>query len=326
MQSTALPKGKDMNIILLEKLGISEEELNKYAQKLRGQGHTFTAYDKNTDPQTMIERAKDADVLMIANMPLPGQVIRECPKLKFIDVAFTGVDHVDLAEAKKREIAVSNASGYSNESVSELALGMAIDLFRNVASVEKRCREQGTKDGLVGRELKGHTVGIIGYGAIGSSVAELFHAFGCKVYAYSRHRKEQIPDYVQYATLEQLLSESDIVTLHCPLNDETRGLINKERIALMKDGAILINTARGPVVNSDALAEALKSGKLAGAGIDVFETEPPIPANHPLLEAPNCLVTPHVAFATEESMKLRAEIVFDSLDKWMEGKQINIIL
>lgn len=315
-----------MNIVLLEKLGISDELLEMYANRLRNQGHTFTAYERSADTETIIERAEDADVLMLANMPLPGAVINACSKLKFIDVAFTGVDHIDLESARKRGIAVSNASGYSNESVAELVLGMAIQLFRNIPAVEKRCREQGTKEGLVGRELKGHTVGIIGYGAIGSRVAELFNAFGCNIQVYSRSKKEQVPDYVQYVTLEQLLKSSDIVTLHCPLNDETRGMIDEAELSLMKEGAILINAARGPIVNSEALADALRSGKIGGAGIDVFETEPPIAADHPLLMAPNCRVTPHVAFATEESMKLRAEIVFDSLDKWMSGNQINIIL
>lgn len=315
-----------MNIILLEKLGISEEELELYAQSLRDSGHSFKAYDRNTDIETMIERSRDADVLMLANMPLPGQVIAECPRLKFIDVAFTGVDHIDLAEARKMGIAVSNASGYSNESVAELVLGMAIHLFRRITPVEKRCREQGTKDGLIGRELKGHTVGIIGFGAIGGRVAELFHAFGCEILVFSRHQKSQLPDYVQYVTLEQLLAEADIVSLHCPLNEETKGMIDADRIAHMKDGAIFLNAARGPIVDSVALAEALKSGKLAGAGIDVFEVEPPVPMDHPLFAAPNCLVTPHVAFATEESMRLRAQIVFDSLDRWIEGKQINIVV
>ena len=229
-----------MNIVLLESLGIPEAELKKYAQELEKEGHTFRAYEKNTDPAVQIERAKDADVIMLANMPLSGEVIRSCPSLRFIDVAFTGVDHVDLEAAKEKKIAVSNASGYSNESVAELVLGMAIDLFRKVPQVEKRCREEGTKDGLVGRELKGHTVGIIGYGAIGSRAAELFHAMGCRILAFSRHRKENVPDYVTYVTMEELLGQSDIVSLHCPLTPETRGLINAERIALMKKTAVLI--------------------------------------------------------------------------------------
>ena len=315
-----------MNIVLLESLGIPEAELKKYAQELEKEGHTFRAYEKNTDPAIQIERAKDADVIMLANMPLSGEVIRSCPSLQFIDVAFTGVDHVDLEAAKEKKVAVSNASGYSNESVAELVLGMAIDLFRKVPQVEKRCREEGTKDGLVGRELKGHTVGIIGYGAIGSRTAELFHAMGCRILAFSRHRKENVPDYVTYVTLEELLEQSDIVSLHCPLTPETRGLINAERIALMKKTAVLINAARGPVVDSQALADALNEDRIAGAGVDVFEMEPPVPADHPLLHAKNCLVTPHIAFASEESMKLRADIVFDSLQEWLKGGQVNTVL
>lgn len=315
-----------MKIVLLESLGIPADELQKYAEKLEAAGHTFQVYEKNTDPVVQTERAKDADVIMLANMPLTGEVIRSCSSLKFIDVAFTGVDHVDLEAARENKIAVSNASGYSNESVAELVLGMAIDLFRNIPQVEKRCRQQGTKDGLVGRELKGHTVGIIGYGAIGSRAAELFHAMGCRILAYSRHRKENVPGYVTYVTLEELLEQSDLVSLHCPLTPETKGMINRERIGRMKKTAVLINAARGPVVDSKALADALNEGRIAGAGVDVFEMEPPVPADHPLLSAQNCLVTPHVAFASEESMKLRADIVFDSLDKWLGGGQINTVL
>lgn len=315
-----------MKIVLLEALGISQEELEEYAGRLREKGHSFAAYEKNTDPEVQLAQARDADVLMLANMPLSGEVIRGCPSLKFIDVAFTGVDHIDLEAARERGIAVSNASGYSNESVAELVLGMAIDLFRHVPQVEQRCREGGTKDGLVGRELKGHTVGIVGYGAIGRRAAELFHAMGCRILACSGHGLSSPEPYVEEAALEELLKQSDIVSLHCPLTSGTKGLISRERLALMKEAAILINAARGPVVDMQALAEALSAGRLAGAGVDVFEVEPPIPAGHPLLGAPNCLVTPHIAFATKESMRLRAEIVFGSLDVWLAGGQENIVL
>lgn len=315
-----------MKIVLLESLGIPENELKKYAKELEQEGHSFRCYEKNTDPVIQTERAKDVDVIMLANMPLSGEVIRNCPSLRFIDVAFTGVDHVDLEAAKEKGVAVSNASGYSNESVAELVLGMAIDLFRKVPQVEKRCREEGTKDGLVGRELKGHTVGIIGYGAIGSRAAELFHAMGCRILAFSRHEKENVPDYVTYVPLEKLVRESDIISLHCPLTPETKGMMNAERIGMMKKTAVLINAARGPVVDSRALADALNEGRLAGAAVDVFEMEPPVPADHPLLHAANCLVTPHIAFASEESMKLRADIVFDSLKVWLNGGQVNTVL
>lgn len=315
-----------MNIVLLESLGIPEAELKKYAQELEKEGHTFRAYEKNTDPAVQIERAKDADVIMLANMPLSGEVIRSCPSLRFIDVAFTGVDHVDLEAAKKQRIAVSNASGYSNDSVAELTLCMMLSLLRNVPQVDERCRAGKTKDGLVGSELRGKTVGIIGTGAIGTRVGELCRAFGCKTIAYNGFSNKLSTQEMEYMPLEEMLCQSDIVTLHCPVTEQSKNIINKASISAMKDGAILINAARGPVVDSQALADALKSGKLAGAGIDVFEKEPPLDTEHPLLHAPNTIVTPHVAFATEESMKKRARIVFENIDQWLAGNQINRIL
>ena len=315
-----------MKIVLLESLGVKDEVLEGYAQNLKAEGHEFQAYGRDMDTAVQIERAKDADVIMIANMPLKGEVIRACKNLKFIDVAFTGVDHVDLEAAKENGVAVSNASGYSNESVAELVIGMTLSLLRNVPQVDARCREGKTKDGLVGRELAGKTVGIIGTGAIGSRVAELYHAFGCKILAYDLYPKKDAPEYLHYVEMEELLAGSDIVTLHCPLTSESTGLINQETIGKMKKGAILINASRGPVVDSEALAKALHEGTVGGAGIDVFETEPPLNTDHPLLHTPNTIVTPHIAFASEESMELRAKIVCESLELWMDGKQRNIIL
>ena len=316
-----------MKIVLLESLGIPAELLKSYADKLEAKGHTFAAYEKNTDAQVQIDRAQDADVIMIANMPLKGEVIRACKNLKFINVAFTGVDHVDLAAAKEMGVKVSNASGYSTQSVAELALGMMLSLLRNVPQVEERCRAGKTKDGLVGTELRGKTVGIVGAGAIGQNTGRLCKAFGCKVIAYNHRPKQAAEGTIdEFVDLDTLTRESDIISLNCPLNDSTRGMFDAERIAMMKKTAILINVARGPVVDSRALADALNEGRIAGAGIDVFETEPPLDVNHPLLHTPNTLVTPHVAFASKESMALRAQIVFDSLDSFIAGKQVNVIL
>lgn len=315
-----------MKIVLLESLGISQEVLDSYADVLRSQGHEFTAYERDLSPKVQIERAKDADILIIANIPLSGEVIRSCPRLKFINVAFTGVDHVDLEAARERQIAISNASGYSNESVAELALCMMLSLLRNVPQVEEKCRQGSTKDGLVGQELKGKTVGIIGVGAIGTRTAQLCQAFGCKILGYRRHPEQNPAAGVTYVSLEELLRQSDIVSLHCPQTPETVGMINEERLSWMKPSAILINAARGPIVDSQALANALNEGRLAGAGIDVFESEPPLNTDHPLLHSRNTIVTPHVAFASKESMLARAEIVFDNIQAWMNGTQKNIIL
>ena len=315
-----------MKIVLLESLGVSEETLAACAKPLTDAGHTFVAYPKDTDPQVQIERAKDADILMIANMPLSGEVIRACKNLKFIDVAFTGVDHVDLDAAKEMGVKVSNAAGYSTQAVTEIALCMMLSLLRNIPQVEQRCRQGQTKDGLVGCELRGKTVGIVGAGAIGCRTAELCHAFGCKVLGYKRHVTGKEPSFIEFVSLDELLQQSDIVSLHCPINEESKHLINAQSIAKMKQGAYLINTARGPVVDSQALADALNSGYLSGAGIDVFEKEPPLSTDHPLLHSKNTIVTPHVAFASAESMIARAEIVFDNIQSYLDGNQKNIIL
>lgn len=313
-------------IVIMESLGISREELSMRKKPFEEAGHTFVDYPKTTDIPTLIEQAKDADAMIIANMPMPGEVISACEKLKYIDVAFTGVDHVGLDAAREKGIAVSNASGYSNEAVSELVIGMAISIGRNMRAVEDRCREGKTKDGLVGFELKGKTAGIVGLGNIGSRTARLFHAFGCKILANSRTVHADAPDYVEQVSLEELLKNSDIVVLHCPANESTKGLINKNNLPLMKKSAMLINVARGPVVVSQDLADALNNGTIAAAGIDVFDKEPPLDPADPLLNCKNCLVTPHVAFATKESMSLRAEIVFDNLQSWLDGNHKNAVI
>ena len=315
-----------MNIVLMEPLGIPEDLLERYAGRLRRQGHAFSAYPRSADPAVQLQRARDADAVIIANTPLSGQVIEGCPHLKFIDVAFTGVDHVDLDAAREMGAAVSNASGYSNDSVAELTVCMALALLRNLPQVEQRCRTGGAKDGLVGQELRGKTVGLVGTGAIGSRVAQLFSAFGCRIIASGDHSHKPDTDLITYLPMTEVLAQADILSLHCPLNDSTRGLIGAEAIARMKPGALLLNAARGPVVDTAALAAALQEGRLGGAGIDVFETEPPLPVDHPLLHTPNTIVTPHVAFATAQSMEKRAQIVFHSLDCWLAGGQINKIL
>lgn len=315
-----------MKIVLLESLGISEESLQRRVAPLLRAGHTFEAYPRSTDPDELIARCAGAQAVMLANMPLPGRVIDACDALQFIDIAFTGVDHVDLDAARRKSITVSNASGYSTTAVAELTVCMMLSLLRNVSAVEARCRAGQTKDGLVGCELAGKTVGIVGTGAIGLRVAALCHAFGCEVIAYSRTQRADAPDYVRYVPLDALMTLSDVVTLHCPLTEETRGMINEQRLALMKPGAILINAARGGVVDTRALADALESGRLGGAGVDVFESEPPLCTDHPLLHTPNTLVTPHVAFATAESMELRADIVFDNLNQWLQGHPVRLVL
>ena len=312
-----------MNIVLLESLSISDNVLQKYIKNLEKNGHNFTYYERNDDVNLQKERVKNADVLMLANMPLKGEVIRACKNLKYINIAFTGVDHVDVKTAREMGIKLSNASGYSNDSVAELTICMMLSLLRNIPQVDARCRAGKTKDGLVGCELKGKTVGIVGTGAIGMTVAKLCHAFGCKIVAYNGFSHKENSDLITYLPLKEMLEISDIVTLHCPLTEKSKKLINKETLSFMKKSAVLINAARGGVVDAEALADSLNNGKISGAGIDVFETEPPLDINHPLLKTPNTIVTPHIAFATKESMEKRAEIVFENLNQFLAGNHIN---
>lgn len=316
-----------MKIVLLEPLAISKEVLNQLSASLVEMGHEFISYDTvEKDTEILKKRVEDAQLLIIANNPLNGEVIRSAKNLKYISVAFTGTDHVDKEACLERGIKVSNAQGYATQAVAELTIGMIVSLLRNVVKCDEVTRVEGTKAGLVGFELSGKTVGIVGTGAIGLRTAEILKAFNCKLLGYSRSNREEGNALgIEYVALDELLSKSDIVSLHVPLNEGTKNLINKEKLSLMKKNAILINVARGPVVNSEDLRDALNEGKIAGAGIDVFEVEPPVPSDHPLFNAKNILVTPHVAFATSESMVKRADIVFDNIYSWLKGEEKNIV-
>src|SRR5690625_1505949 len=317
-----------MKIVILESLGISEEEFSKITKPLTDQGHEFVVYDDGkTDDETLKTRVKDAEILVLANMPLSGEVIDAAEKLKYISVAFTGYDHIDLEKCQEKGIQVSNAGGYSTNSVAELTFGLIIALLRSIIPLETVVREQGTKDGYRQTDLKGKTLGVIGTGEIGGTVAKLGLAFGCKVIAYNRSKKQELIDQgVEYKSLDEVLQESDIVTLHTPLTEETKHLIDKEKLSLMKNSAILINTAVGPVVDNDALAEALHNGTIAGAGLDRVDMEPPIPADYPILDAPNTVLMPHIGFATDEAMVRRAEITFNNIVQWEKGEQENIVV
>lgn len=317
-----------MKIAMLEPLGISNEMLDQLTNRLKVEGHEFVAYNSVTkDTEELKLRAAGADALVIANNPLPGEVIQSQEQLKFISVAFTGIDHVDKAVCAKKGVKISNAAGYSTQAVAELVIGMILSKLRNIIECNDVVRQGKTKDGLVGSELSGKTVGIVGTGAIGLKTAELLKAFGCRLLGYNRTEKQEGLDLgIQYVSLEELMKESDIITLHTPLTEETRHLINKDNIKLLKPNALLINCARGPVIDMEATAQALKEKRFAGAAIDVFEVEPPLPIDHVLFGAENALLTPHVAFATKESMIRRAKITFDNIYAWLEGKQINTML
>jgi len=317
-----------MKIVILESLGISEEAFKNLSEPLASQGHELLTYeDGKTDDETLKERIKDAEILVLANTPLSGEVIDVAEKLKYIAVAFTGYDHINLEKCKEKGIQVSNAAGYSTHSVAELTFGLITSLLRNIVPLDAVTRAGGTKAGYGQNDLHGKTLGVLGTGDIGGTVAKLGLAYGCRVLAYNRSEKQELIDQgVEYKPLDEVLEMSDIVTLHVPLTNETKHLIDKEKLALMKETAFLINTAVGPIVDNDALAEALHNGIIAGAGLDRVDTEPPVPTDYPLLDAPNTVIVPHVGYATEEAMVRRAEITFNNILQWEKGEQENIVL
>lgn len=316
-----------MKIVLLEPLGIGKDVLDALAAQLTKEGHSFTAYDTvTTDPAELTVRADDADVLMIANHPLPGEVIRADKNLKFVSVAFVGIDHVDVEACKEKGVGISNTGGYCTDAVAELAVGLALDCLRNITLCNAAVQKGKGKGTLAGHELAGKTVGIIGTGAIGCRTAEIFKAFRCRLIGYSRSpRPEAEALGIERMSLDDVMRQADIVSVHTPLTPDTKGLIGMKEIRLMKQGAILINTARGPVVDTSALAAALKEGKIC-AGIDVYEKDPPLPAGHPLLGVPNLVCTPHVGFDTRESIDRRAEMAFENVTAWMAGAPVRVML
>ncbi len=310
-----------MKLVVLEPLGVEKEQLESLAAALSPKPE-FVYYDTRvTDTETLIQRGVDADIIAVSNLPLSAEVIKGWTKVKMIAVAFTGVDHIALDACKKQSIIVSNCAGYATAAVSELVFGMLISLYRNLNPCDTAVRAGKTKDGLIGFELEGKKFGVVGTGAIGTRVAGIAQAFGCEVYAYSRTPREL--SGVTYTSLETLLSICDIVSLHVPLTEETRGLLNADRFALMKQNAVLINTARGAVVDTEALTSALNTGKIAGACIDVFDNEPPLSPDMPLLHAKNLIAAPHIGFATNEALMKRAKLVFENIQAYLLGTPKN---
>lgn len=306
-----------MKIVFLEPLGVSVESIENECKILTDLGHEVTIYHDRC-PEKNIERSIDADIVIQSNMPLRKEYFDACPNLKMLSIAFTGLDHIDLAECKRRGIVVNNAAGYSTEAVAEEVICMMIGLYRHVIDNDKITRSCSRNALLPGREIAGKTIGIIGMGAIGQRTAKLAQAFGCKVIAWNRTPKEV--DGVEMVSKETLLREADIITLHIALNDETRNFITAKEIKMMKESAIIINAARGPVVNCKDLADALRCGRIAGAAVDVYDKEPPLDNDNPLFEAPNTMLLPHIGFATEEAFATRLKIVIANVIRFLDNK------
>jgi phosphoglycerate dehydrogenase-like enzyme len=317
-----------MIIKIIEPIGESEDAIRaRIGDLLDVDGDRLLMCDtRGLADADVIKLIKDADILLLSNRPLSANVINACPNLKLICVAFTGIDHVDQEACKARGIILHNAAGYAVHAVSELAIGLMIALLRRIIPANAKARSGGTNDGLVGHELFGKTLGVIGCGHIGLQVARLGNAFGCQVLGFDPQAVKVNDVRMEQVELDDLLSRSDIVTLHLPLLPETRGFIGRDQLAKMKRSAILVNTARGPIIDQAALIGALSQNRLGGAGLDVFDLEPPLPANHPILTALNTVLTPHIGFETVEAMAAKANIALghleDFLRQQLKGKSL----
>lgn len=288
---------------------------------------SVTVYDRTDSNEESIARIGDSEIVLVNKTPLPASVIEACPNLRLIGMLATGYNIVDVDCARRHGIPVCNVPSYSTNAVAQFAIALLLEI----------CHHCGRHNILVHQgawtscqdfclwttpqmELAGKTLGIIGYGRIGRQTAKIAEALGMKVIAYSRSRNSD----AEYVDLDTLLGQSDVISLHCPLFPETKEIINRESIAKMKDGVILINTARGALTDEQAVADALASGKIRGAAVDVTTAEP-IRSDNPLLTAPNCIITPHMAWTPLEARSRLLNTVRDYIRAFTEGNPIHVV-
>lgn len=285
-------------------------------------------YDRTSRDQ-ILERCKDADVVLTNKVPFKKETLQALPNLKYIGVMATGYNIIDTEAAKEQGVVVTNIPAYSTNSVAQMVFAHILNITLHVQkhSDEVHAGKWSSNSDfcfwstpLI--ELHDQTIGIIGYGSIGKAVARIAIGFGMKVIAYTSKSQMQLPPEVKKVDLDELFKDSDIVSLHAPLTEDTRNMVNKERLAMMKPTSILINTSRGPLINEADLAEALTNKVIYAAGIDVMSQEPP-KADNPLLKVENCFITPHIAWASLAARKRLMEILTDNLTAFINGKPIN---
>ena len=291
---------------------------------------TLTVYDR-TEPSEIVSRIGDAEAVIINKCPITAETMDACPELRYVGVLATGYNVVDVAAAKERHIAVTNIPTYGTTAVAQMVFAHLLAICQHVEAHSQAVHqgEWNTNPDwcfwnypLV--ELAGKTMGIVGFGRIGQTVAGIARALGMSVLAFDHHETETGRALAQYVSLEELLRRSDVISMHCPLFPETERMINRDTIAQMKDGVYFINTSRGQLVDEQALADALNSGKMAHAGLDVVYTEP-IRTDNPLLKAKNCFITPHIAWAPKESRKRLMDIAVDNLAQFAAGTPVNVV-
>ncbi len=314
-----------MNIVILDGYtanpgDLSWEELSKMG--------VLTVYDRTRSEET-IERAKDADIVLTNKVCLGRQEIEQLPRLKYIGVLATGYNVVDLAAASERGIVVTNVPAYSTESVAQMVFAHLLCITHHVEHYAQENREgrwTNSQDfcywDMPLIELQGKTFGIVGLGHIGSRVAEIAHAFGMQVIASTSKKASELPAYINKVSQKELLTKSDVLSLHCPLTDSTHHLINEQSLQQMQSSAILINTGRGPLIDDAAVAQALNDGRLYAYCADVLTTEPPH-KNNPLLSCPRAFLTPHIAWATREARIRLVSIAIDNVRAFIAGQPQN---
>lgn len=291
-------------------------------------GETVVYYDTPAD--LVIERAKDADVIVMNRINLSREVVNKLPNLKLVAALATGYNSIDLNVTRERNIPVCNVPVYCIETVAQHAFALLLALCNHVEHHSEMIKEGKWNESIVHSskvvptfELFGKTLGIVGYGNIGKTVANMAKALGMKIIVYTRTKREK-EDGVEFVSLDELMKSSDVISLHCALNDSTRGLISRERIAMMKKNALIVNTARGAVVDENALAEALNEGKVAGYGTDVMTHEPPLESDA-LLKAKNVIFTSHIAWASKDARERLVEVVAGNIGAFIEGKPRNVV-
>lgn len=318
-----------MKIVILDGYTVSHGDLSWNGLKEFGE---LTVYDRTPkDPETILSRIGDAEVVLENKVNMSRKVIEGSPNLKYIGELATGYNNVDIDAAREKGIVVTNIPAYSTASVAQLTIALLLEICHHTAHHNDlvhqgewtSCADSMFYDHsypLI--ELAGKTLGIIGFGQIGQSVARIARTMGMNVLAASRTVREEGKALAEYVTPDELFAHADVISLHCPLFPETKNLINAENIAKMKDGVIILNTSRGPLINEADLAEALKSGKVYAAGVDVVSEEP-MRADNPLLSAPNCFITPHMAWMPTEARKRLINIAVNNLRAFINGAPVN---
>lgn len=316
-----------MKIVVLDGYGVNPGDLSW--EKLKQLGE-LTVYER-TAPEDVVKRTEEADVVLTNKVVLSADVMNRLPKLKYIGVLATGYNVVDTEAARAHGVVVTNIPAYSTDSVVQMTFAHILNITNRVAHYARENREGKwvkSKDFCYWDtpllELSGLTLGVVGLGNIGMKVARVARTLGMEVYAATSKSSSSLPEGIQKTTFKGLLGVCDVLTLHCPLTPDTRELVNAKTLQMMKRGAIVINTGRGPLVNENDVTEALRSGQLAAYGADVMCLEPPL-ADNPLLREPNAFITPHVAWATVDARKRLITIAVENIKAFIEGKPVNVV-